>query len=73
MSRITLYQIFGVRALYDLSDGTLSDESIGTYDGILPIYSAEAFFNTIIEEADTECTVLMKTVPEDKICWGGNE
>ena len=67
--RITLYQIFGRRALYDLSNGSLSDEALGTYDGIFPIYSAEAFLNDIIEEADTECTVLMKTLPEDKVCW----
>lgn len=73
MTRVTLYQIFGVRALYDLSDGSLSEEPIGTYDGVLPIYSAEAFLNAIIEETDTECTVLMKTVPEDKICWGDDE
>ncbi len=67
----TLYKIFGNRALYDLSNGSLSDEPIGTYSMTdtytVQIYSAEALLNEI--ESNGEIAIYKKEIPEENIVW----
>lgn len=67
MPMYTFYKIFGVRALFDLSNGSLSGDQIGTYDGVVPIYSAEALLNEI--EGNGTTTIYKKELPEEKIYW----
>ena len=44
---IPFVQIEGYEALFDLGCGYLGDDKIGTYDGMIPIYSAEAFLDVV--------------------------
>ena len=67
----TLYKIFGEPALYDLSNGSLSDEPVGTYSltesYTVQIFSAEALLNAI--ETNGETVIYRKEIPEEKIVW----
>ncbi len=71
MTLYTLYKIFGEPDYYDLSNGSLSDDPIGTYrinkSYRVQIYSAEALLNAI-ETRGT--TIIYRTgIPEEKIVW----
>lgn len=70
-----LFKIYGVKKLFDLSSGYLGDDHIGTYDGLLHIYSAEAFLNEvdmILTKHDRESFSIQVTrviVPDEKIWY----
>ena len=67
----TLYKIFGEPGYYDLSNGSLSDDSIGTYhmteSYTIQIYSAEALLNAI--ESNGTVMIYTAKIPEEKIVW----
>lgn len=67
----TFYKIFNEPGYYDLSNGSLSDEPIGTYrvtdTYTIQIYSAEALLNAI--ESNGEVTIYRKELPEENIIW----
>ena len=62
-----LHKIDGVKALFDLSNGSLENEPIGRYDGIVEIYSAEAFLCEV--ETMKNATITAIWVPSDRIWW----
>lgn len=70
-----LFSIEGVNKLYDLSCGYLGDDHIGTYDGQVHIYSAEAFLNDVdrflTQEDRSSFYLRVKrvTVPDEKIWY----
>lgn len=70
-----LIAIESIHKLYDLSSGYLGDEHIGTYDGQVYIYSAEAFLNDVDRFLTQEgrssfyLRVKMVTVPDEKIWY----
>lgn len=70
-----LFSIEGVNRLYDLSSGYLGDDHIGTYDGQVYIYSAEAFLNDVdrflTQEDRSSFYLRVKrvTVPDEKIWY----
>ena len=70
-----LVSIERIRKLYDLSSGYLGDDHIGTYDGQIRVYSAEAFLNDIESFLDQEdrpgFMLLIKRVrvPDEKIWY----
>ncbi len=53
-----MFKIDGIRGLFDLSSGYGGSDKIGTYDGQIPIYSAEGFLCTIEECCDMESSVV---------------
>ena len=59
---IRFVEIEGHEALFDLSCGYLGDEKIGTYDGVIPIYSAEAFLNVIEEKTYDDSPVKVRGI-----------
>lgn len=70
MVLIELIRIEGNKCLYDLSSGYLGDDPIGTYDGQMPIYSAEA----LLEHIEYQClnegkriSILRVMVDDEKI------
>ena len=71
MTLYTLYKIFNEPGYYDLSNGSLSDEPIGSYrmtdSYIVDIYSAEALLNAI--ESEGTLTIYKKEIPEENIIW----
>lgn len=72
MNHHTVYKIFGEPGYYDLSNGSLSDEPIGTYhmteSYTVQIYSAEALLNKI--ESDGTTMIYRTEISEEKIIWG---
>lgn len=70
-----LFSIERVNKLYDLSCGYLGDDHIGTYDGQVYIYSAEAFLNDVdrflTQEDRSSFYLRVKrvTVPDEKIWY----
>ena len=68
----TFYKIFNDPAYYDLSNGSLSDEPIGTYhmtdSYTVQIYSAEALLNKI-GSCGGVITIYRKELPEENIVW----
>lgn len=70
-----LFSIERVNKLYDLSSGYLGDDHIGTYDGQIRIYSAEAFLNDVnrflTQEGRSSFCLRVKrvTVPDEKIWY----
>ena len=68
-----LVSIECVNKLYDLSSGYLGDDHIGTYDGQVHVYSAEAFLNDVdrfLAQEDRSSFYLRVrrvTVPDEKI------
>lgn len=71
MTLYTLYKIFNDPAYYDLSNGSLSDDPIGTYhmtdSYTVPIYSAEALLNEIGSYGVV--TIYRKELLEENIVW----
>ena len=71
MTLYTLYKIFNDPAYYDLSNGSLSDDPIGTYhmtdSYTVQIYSAEALLNAIGSHG--VITIYKKELPEENIVW----
>ena len=57
---IRLVEIAEYEALFDLSCGYLDDDKIGTYDGVIPIYSAEAFLNVVDERTRAHEPVIVR-------------
>ena len=70
-----LVSIECVNKLYDLSSGYLGDDHIGTYDGQVHVYSAEAFLNDVdrfLAQEDRPSFYLRVrriTVPDEKIWY----
>ena len=70
-----LFKITGVKKLFDLSSGYLGDDHIGTYDGEIHVYSAEAFLNevdAILTRASRSSYSIQVTrviVPDEKIWY----
>ena len=70
-----LVSIECVNKLYDLSSGYLGDDHIGTYDGQVHVYSAEAFLNDVdrfLTQEDRPSFYLRVrriTVPDEKIWY----
>lgn len=68
-----LFSIERVNKLYGLSSGYPGDDHIGTYDGQIRIYSAEAFLNDVdrflTQEDRSSFYLRVKrvTVPDEKI------
>ena len=58
----TFFRITGKEALYDLSSGYGGADKIGTYDGQIPIYSAEGFLCAIEKECENNRTATVSTV-----------
>ena len=57
---IRFVQIEGYEALFDLGCGYLDDDKIGTYDGMISIYSAEAFLNVVDERTRKHDPVIVR-------------
>ena len=70
-----LVSIECVNKLYDLSSGYLGDDHIGTYDGQVHVYSAEAFLNDVdrfLAQEDRDSFYLRVRrvrVPDEKIWY----
>ena len=70
-----LVSIECIHKLYDLSSGYLGDDHIGTYDGQVHIYSAEAFLNDVdlfLAQENRSSFYLRArrvTVPDEKIWY----
>ena len=75
MTMTELVSIERIRKLYDLSSGYLGDDHIGTYDGQIRVYSAEAFLNDIESFLDQEdrpgfmLHIKRVRVPDEKIWY----
>lgn len=72
---IKLVSIEGICKLYDLSSGYLGDDNIGTYDGQIRVYSAEAFLNDVerfLTQEDRpgfKLHIRRVSVPDEKIWY----
>ena len=72
---IKLVSIEGIHKLYDLSSGYLGDDHIGTYDGQIKVYSAEAFLNDVENFLTQEdrpgfnLRIRRVSVPDEKIWY----
>lgn len=72
---IALVAIEAIQKLYDLSSGYLGDDHIGTYDGQIHVYSAEAFLNDVDRFLTQEdrpgfrLHIKRITVPDEKIWY----
>lgn len=70
-----LVAIERIHKLYDLSSGYLGDDDIGTYDGQIKVYSAEAFLNDVehflTQEDRPNFMLLIRRVrvPDEKIWY----